>query len=356
MILQTEIVEQCIEGGVSARFVKSVMATREGAHPIAIVHKRLASLTGNTTKAAVMLVHGFGQNRYSWHTSKRSFSAYLAAAGYDVFNVDLRGRGRSRRFGARRDSGIDDYIREDVPAAIETALRLSGQDQIFLIGHSLGGVVSYGVAGSSMSEKVAGIVTIGSPYRFGKGSVALRIAGPMLASARFTGIFDADPPVNVRRIGRHLLRFLPLWDSRLTPLPVRPWLPGSIERDILRENVAASFEHSRVGIALNIISLGEGDALKSRDGLVDYGLAFELLDRPLLVISGTHDSLVPPASARPAYERSRASDKTYREFPMGHIDLVIGRDAPSSVWRLIRSWLDARVESSEQQAGRETPA
>jgi alpha-beta hydrolase superfamily lysophospholipase len=104
MILQTEIVEQAIDADVSARFVKDVIATREGSHPIAMVRKRLAS--GPAPKAAVLLVHGFGQNRYTWHTSRRSFVNFLASRGYDVFNLDLRGRGRSRRYGALRDTGL----------------------------------------------------------------------------------------------------------------------------------------------------------------------------------------------------------------------------------------------------------
>ena len=341
MILQTEIVEQCIDAGVRARFVKDVMATREGAHPIAIIRKRLANQP--QTKAAVMLVHGFGQNHYSWHTSQRSFSAYLASRGYDVFNIDLRGRGRSRRFGARHDTGLDDYIREDLPAAIRSALRVSGHERLFLVGHSMGGMISYCVAGSTMSEQVAGVITIGSPYRFGHGSVYLRLGGPILYAARLTGLLDTDPPVPFRSIGALLRRWLPLWDSRFAPFPIRLWRAGSIEHDILKENIAASFEHSRMGIALGIVTVGLEDGFRSHDGLIDYGLAFELAEKPLLAIAGTYDSLAPPASVRFAVTRSRAADKTYREFPMGHIDLVVGRDAPFTVWRLVRTWLDAHA-------------
>ena len=142
MILQTEIVEQAIDGDRRGRFVKDVIAARDGTFPIGMVRKRLVAppklpARSGLTRAselesavpcrgAVLLVHGFGQNRYTWHTSRRSFANFLAAEGYDVFNLDLRGRGRSRRFGALHDTIIDDYIREDVPAAIRTVLRVSG--------------------------------------------------------------------------------------------------------------------------------------------------------------------------------------------------------------------------------------
>ena len=104
MILHTEIVEQAVEGGQTARFIKEVIASREGQHPIAMVRKRLEGQEAQ--RGAVLLIHGFGQNRYTWHTSKRSFVNYLACSGFDVFNLDLRGRGRSRKFGAREDTGI----------------------------------------------------------------------------------------------------------------------------------------------------------------------------------------------------------------------------------------------------------
>lgn len=366
MILQTEIVEQAVDGELRARFVKDVIAARDGTFPIGMVRKRrvatAAPTPSNVTplrrssfppevaapcRAAVLLIHGFGQNRYTWHTSRRSFANFLALEGFDVFNLDLRGRGRSRRFGALNDTIMDDYIREDVPAAVRTVLRLSGKKQVFLLGHSMGGIISYAVAGSSMRDEVAGVVSFGSPYRFGLGSRFLAVAGPLLYAARLTGIFDRNPPIPIRLLGRHMVKRSWLWDNPLIPIPMRPWHPKSMEKEILAENLSAAFEHTRIAIALGLVGLGSESALKSHDGLADYGLAFELADKPLLVIAGTRDALAPPASVRPVYDRSHSVDKTFREFPLGHIDMLLGRDAPYTVWPLVRTWLLARAEQSE---------
>jgi len=369
MILQTEIVEQAIDGERKARFVKDVIAARDGTYPIGMVRKRLVAPATSAPapdgtsprrnpsspieqaapcRAAILLIHGFGQNRYTWHTSRRSFPNYLAAEGFDVFNLDLRGRGRSRRFGALHDTIIDDYIREDVPAAIRTVLRISGQRQVFLAGHSMGGIIAYAVAGSTMRDEVAGVISFGSPYRFGLGSKFLAVVGPLLYGARLTGIFDRNPPIPIRMLGQHMVKRSWLWDNALVPIPMRPWHPKSMEPEILAENLSAAFEHTRVAIALGLVGLGSESALKSHDGLNDYGLAFELADKPLLVIAGTRDALAPPASVRPVYDQSRSSDKTFREFPLGHIDMVLGRDAPQSVWPLVRTWLTARAERVRQ--------
>jgi len=342
MILQTETVEQEINAGERGRFIKDVIAAREGGHPIAVVRKRRADQT--RPGPPVLLVHGFGQNRYTWHTSRRSFVNYLASAGFDVFNLDLRGRGRSKRFGAQEDTIIDDYIREDVPAAIRSVLRLTDKEQLFLVGHSMGGLISYSVAGSNMRDQVAGVATIGSPYRFGEGSLFLRMVfAPLLYGARLTGAFDGNPPIPIRFIGEQLRRHRWFSDNPYLPVPLRPWAPRSMEPEVLEENLKTAYEHTRMAIALGIVGPGMTGALKSHDGLTDYGLAFELTDKPLLVVAGTRDGLAPPESVKPAYERSRSSDKTYREFPLGHIDMVLGRDAPSTVWPAVRTWLEARA-------------
>lgn len=339
MILRTETVEQVIDGELRGTFLKEVLLT-PGPEPLGMVRKKLEGAA--ETRGAVLLVHGFGQNRYTWHSTKRSFSAYLASHGWDVFNLDLRGHGRSRRFGARRPSLLDEYIKEDVPACAREAMRLSGHDRVFLVGHSMGGLISYAVAATALRDVVRGIVSIGSPYRFGLGSRTLTMLAGLLTTAGFTGVFDSNPTLPLRALGRQLLRSRMLWDTRALPIPVRAWLPGSVEADVLDEYLRRAFDWTNVAIALDILRAGRDGKLRSVDGRTDYGAAFEHLDRPLLVIAGTHDSLAPPPSVRPAFERSRSSDKSYRAFPLGHIDLIVGRQAPLTVWPLIQTWLARR--------------
>ena len=340
MILRTETVEQVIDGDERGVFVKDVIMT-PGPHPLGMVRKRLA---GRTPRGAVMLIHGFGQNRYTWHSSRRSFANYLAAEGWDVFNVDLRGHGRSRRFGAPRPRMLDEYIREDVPAFAREAMQLSGTNSFFLVGHSMGGLISYSVAGSGLRAHTRGVVSIGSPYRFGQGSAVLLLLREGAALLGWTGLFDSNPALPVRWIGKHLHRRQSIWDNSILPLPIRGWRPGGVEREVLSEYLAKTFERTSLTVALDIFRAGREDGWKSLDGMVDYSTSFEMLDRPLLVIAGTEDGLAPPDSVKPAYDASRSSDKTYRAFPFGHIDIVMGREATRTVWPLVRDWLDRHDE------------
>ncbi|MBN4049424.1 alpha/beta hydrolase [bacterium AH-315-N03] len=333
------MVEQAIDGAQTQTFLKEVLMTA-GKHPLGMVRKRLPP--PHKSRGVVILIHGYAQNRYTWHSSKRSFVNYLADDGWDVFNVDLRGHGRSRRFGAPYPRTMDDYISEDLPTFVREARELTGADRVFLIGHSMGGLISYFAGSTKLREHVRGIVTLGSPYVFGRGSVLLFGLRELAGMARWTGLLDANPALPLRIVGRHLNRRKSFWNSKLIPLPIRAWSPGNVEPKVLDEYLRRSFDRSTLSVALDIFSQGHGKGFKSADGMTDYSTAFEILDRPLLVVAGTEDGLAPPASVRPAYDRSRSSDKTYRAFPFGHIDLVVGKESTRTIWPLIRNWLARR--------------
>src|SRR6185369_1091676 len=117
MILNEARIEQTIDRDERGKFHKALVVVkipdRGGSVPLAMVRKRSDPDCG--TRAPVLLIHGYGQNRYAWHLPARSFSNYLARAGFDVFNLDLRGHGRSRHLGAHRPTHVVEFAQEDVP-------------------------------------------------------------------------------------------------------------------------------------------------------------------------------------------------------------------------------------------------
>ncbi len=337
MILLGRRVDQAIDRHERGTFVKEVVVT-PGAVPLAMVRKRLAEHEGGT-RAPVLLIHGFGQNRYAWHLPSRSFANYLARAGYDVFNLDLRGHGRSRGFGGRRSTTVSDYVEGDLPSAVEEVQRLSGNRPVFLVGHSLGGLVSYAAA-PAMDGAVAGLVSIGSPYHFGRGSASLTAIATFVRLVNVLRLHP-NPPVPLRPVGLSLAVFRQFAESPLYPMPWRGWRKGSLEPQVLSEHLRLAFD--RAGLA-ELAELFEWAADKQFGGRgSDYGARFEAMDRPLLVIAGTHDDLAPPEGVHAGYAHATATDKTYRALPLGHIDLLVGRDAPNTTWPLVAGWLGARL-------------
>ena len=345
MILNSKAVEQAIDGDRMGHFIKDIVLARpkgpDGKRPdvaLAIVRKRPARIA---TKGAILLIHGYGQNRYAWHLPSRSFCNFLAAEGYDVFNLDLRGHGRSRHLGARPPKDLADYVREDVPAAVEIAKELSGHEQVFVMGHSLGGLISYAAA-PAIAASIAGVITLGSPYHFTRGSRFLSLVGSaMIAMDNTLKLNGALPLEDAGEVMRLFRVFV---ESPLFPLPIRGYAPKSLEPRVLGEHMSLAMDRGSIPVMRNMfMRAAEARASGHRLGvLYGYASAFEALERPLLVIAGSRDGLAPPEAVRPAYARSCSADKTYRVFPRGHIDILVGRDAPLTVWPLVRSWLHAR--------------
>lgn len=359
MILHSQIVEQLIDGDERDVFVKELVVAR-GVVPIAMVRKRLAHVpralpkelidppeVAAPTRATVLLIHGYGQNRYAFHLPRRSMVNHLARAGFDVYNVDLRGRGRSGHLGADRPTAVLEFVHEDVPTALEEIRRLSGTRPVFLVGHSLGGVVSYCVAVDRPTE-VAGVVTLGSPYHFTLGARWLAAFGTaFLAVDRRFGIPNIAVPARAfGSLVRAARRFV---ESPLYPLPFRGFHRGSLEPDVLNQHMALAMDSGSISTMRAMFAwASEVRAGTSREtaGLFGYASRFEALDVPLLIIAGKHDDLAPPQSVKPAYDLSRSTDRTYRELPFGHIDLLIGRDAPLLTWPLVESWIAKRARAA----------
>lgn len=352
MILNSVEVEQTIDGDRTGRFIKEIVLARQSepagglGTPLAMVRKR--QLDG-PTKAAILAIHGYGQNRYAWHLPSRSLVNYLAQEGYDVFNLDLRGHGRSRHLGAHPPRDLSEYVREDVPAAVEEVQELSGHRQVFLMGHSLGGLISYAAA-PAIADSIAGIITLGSPYQFTRGSRFLAFFGWMMLSLDNPSLSQLHLPL--KGLGEAMRLTRTFIESPVFPLPIRGYAPGSIEPRVLGEHMSLAMDIGSIAVMRSLfLRAAEARASGHRLGvLYGYASAFEKLDKPLLIIAGSHDRLAPPEAVRPAYERSSSSDKTYRVYPRGHIDIVVGRDAPFTIWPLILGWLDARLPRAAEDA------
>ena len=341
MILHGRIVDQLIDRQVRGTFQKEVVVA-PGPVPLAMVRKRWAANDGGTI-GTVLLIHGFGQNRYAWHLPSRSLANHLARAGFDVYNLDLRGHGRSRHLGAKRPAGVIEYIEEDLPIAIEEVQRHAGTRPVFLVGHSLGGLVSYAAA-PALGAAVGGIVSIGSPYHFTRGSYAL--GGVALFMRALSVVASgagkrSNLPIFMGPMGVMMKAFRRVAEHPLYPIPLRGWHAGALEPHILEEHLRLAFDRASLAEMMNMFEWANDKQFggKARD----VARRFEAMDLPLLVIAGTNDDLAPPPSVRPAYLRSRSKDKTYRVLPLGHIDLLVGRDAPLMTWPLVASWMKKRV-------------
>jgi alpha-beta hydrolase superfamily lysophospholipase len=306
---------------------------------------------GGGARAAVVLLHGFAQNRYAWDLPSRSFAAYLARCGFDVFVPELRGHGRSRRAGAPLAERFEDYVERDVPAALDAVAAL-GHARAFLVGHSLGGAVAYAAAPAE-ARRLAGVVTLSGVYRWGGATRLLaglvRVLGGLERVQRRLGV-GAGSAVRLDLAGRVLAARLGRNPRAPLPLPLHGWVPNSIEPAVLGEWLRRSLDRDSAAVLGLMGRWGAARRFSDTADRVDYGARWTRAELPVLVCGADRDRLAHPLrDVRPAFDASRARDRTWRCFgraedgaPFGHVDLVIGDRAPAVVWPYVADWLVAR--------------
>ncbi len=335
-------VEQVIEGEERVRLRKRVLCL-EGEVPVFLVHKGPVEGTG---RPPVLLVHGFAQNRYTWHNSRRSMSAWLGARGWDTWNLELRGHGRSRQAGSDGAERFEHYV-----ADVRRASEAIGA-QAFWIGHSLGGAALYAAASECWRAAVQGrvgegrlplgVVGIGALYAFGQANPFLQALGQLTHAAR-QAPWMPRLQVRTRLVGTLLARLYGVSDIAGYAFPVSGWWPGSIEPEVLQERLERGFDWTSVRVWQE---MARWAATRHFEWEEDWAQA----DIPLLVIAGDEDHLMPPADARVAYERSGSQDKSWlllddwhHETHWGHLDLILGRRASTHVWPAVEGWMAARL-------------
>ena len=323
-------VEQVIDRGRQAVFHKQLLEL-PGDVPLSLVRKHEAS---GPTRPPVVLIHGFAQNRYSWHTSRRSLVNWLAERGWDVWNLELRGHGRSRSEASSGAEVFADYV-HDVG---RVARALDGQ--AYFVGHSLGGAACYGAA---TTAPMRGVVGIGALFAFGRSNPLLRLATKVSHELRHAPIVQHFT-VRTRSIGTLLSKLYAVSDVAGYTVPLSGWWPGSLEPELLEERLTTGFDWTSVQVWLEM-------SRWAATGVFDYEDAWRHTHVPLLVMAGDKDHLMPAEDARRAYDLSPADDKTlvvfddfHHEVHWGHLDLVLGKHAPRYTWPCLHEWLKERAK------------
>ena len=108
-----------------------------------------ADVGGDPAAAPVILLHGGGQTRHSWHGLMRQ----LLAGGYHVINLDARGHGDSD-WSAEGDYGLA-ALAADLGSVIATLAR-----PVALVGASMGGATALHAAGHAQRDIVKALVLV----------------------------------------------------------------------------------------------------------------------------------------------------------------------------------------------------
>jgi alpha-beta hydrolase superfamily lysophospholipase len=274
-----------------------------------------AWLPEGDARAVVVVVHGYAEHsgRYQ-HVGEA-----LAARGYAVETLDLRGHGRSE--GDRAIVHSFARFLADLRRFIARVRERHPGLPVFVLGHSMGGtiVTLYAIHDQ---PAVQGVVLSG-PGLVARGG-AWRVTAP---------IFSV--------VGR-LAPNLPLTELKAETVSRDPAVVEAYDNDplVYRGKMKAGMLRAFVE-ALDRIKAG-----------------MDTVSAPFLIVHGTADELTEPDGSRQLYERARSTDKTLKLYN-GLAHEVLNEPEKEQVIGEVLTWLDARsapaARPSAQTAGATTP-
>jgi pimeloyl-ACP methyl ester carboxylesterase len=316
-------------------------ATRDGWR-IALHHYRARAPL--RAREPVLLCHGLLSNRASLDLDGDvSLACFLRDAGFDVWVMELRARGASYRAARPRDVAsrmrlgfdwtLDEFIREDLPAAVRHVLSETGSGSLHWVGHSLGGMIlcAHAAAGGEMSW-FRSAVALDSPVRFAPLKMITWPARLFARGVPFVPILLFKP---IFTLAYHLVP-----ESAL----VRAILLDRSKLLKIMHNGLVDYGSSRVLLHLASI-LAEG-RFRSFDRSVDYEEGPAGIRFPLMVLRAAAGRN-PEACVRHLYDASPAPVKEYVrcgraegfEIDHNHFTLVIGNTAAREIFPLIAGWV-----------------
>lgn len=303
-------------------------------------------------KYPVILCHGLMANRIFFTVNEEDSIAHqLVQNGYDVWVVDLRGREEAGSpswfFGEKRYTySIDDYIRDDVDTVLDYVLQKTNSDKVNWIGHSMGGMIAYARIGSYNENRIANLVTVGSPFSFELLSNSLKLWHKVGFCT--TSIFPVVPIGSLAKMNSYsCIDFTPrtgLLEILLYPENTDPKIIKSSQRYIFNNITPHEALQLKTGI--------ETGEFYSLDGTINYTYTENLknITIPTLLVLGRRDHLGFGYTIRNVYERIATNDKKIliiekaqgAEEDYGHADLIMGRRARKDVIVPIIEWLNKR--------------
>lgn len=223
-------------------------------------------------RAVVLLVHGYGEHsgRYQ-HVIER-----LVQSDYAVYALDHRGHGKSEGVRAYCDT-MDQFV-EDLKVYFDRVKAAQPGKKLFVLGHSMGGLISLAFA-ERYQREFDGLIVSGSPVNA-----------------------DANVPAFLLTVGKVLNRVAPKLHLLETGKP--GILSTDPEIDIAWGNDPLTNKKPmrvRLGVELNKL------AQEVRAHLPELKL-------PILILHGADDQLVNPSGSQLAYEQAGSLDKTLKRY------------------------------------------
>lgn len=274
-----------------------------------------------------------------------SLVEYLLAEGFDVFLLDWGDPDEEDA-----DTGLDDYVCDELEWAIRETLRASGADEVTLIGWCMGATLCAMYCGL---DRPAGTPT---PVR-NLVLLTMPIDGRDSTYARWVGgeDFDAEGIAEALRvlpgglvdIANKLLKPVTNYVTTYRRLAEQVF-DGTARRDVYQPMarwvaVNPNFP-GRAWAQWIRMMYRDGSLASGRVRLRDRSVDLRRIDQNLLVVTAAADHIAPRSGTLPIFDLVASEDVTHFDRPGGHIGLIAGSSARTQIWPDIAAWLAERSE------------
>ena len=291
----------------------------------------------------IVLLHGMATNRVNMHADAGHSLALMAAEhGFDVFVGEVRGAGLSRPpAGVSPDYqwGFGDYAQIDTPAIVKAVLKRSGASAIHAVGHSMGGMLFSALA-CKQPDLFQSLTTIGTPFL--RGLELKKRESRLLKLARKVTPGEASIRVPLKKLvgAAGNLASMGAWIVDGTVLN-----KANMDSSVINLMAQDGIDDIPLKIFTEL-----ADRIYAEDnytGPYDFEEKLHTIELPMMLVSGSADRIAPPDAVFRSVGRVASPDVRYREMGLrfgdsidyGHIDLLVGRDAPREVFPLVLSFI-----------------
>ena len=301
----------------------------------------------------VAIFPGYGMNSFifGYHPKKMSYEEYLASRGFEVWSIDMRKQGPSKKIDKAGDRifGLKELITIDYPAALdyiaENTKSTDKSGKIDCLGCSLAGSLLAAYFVLCKNNRVGALVSLGAPIRW--------VEIPAFVKMMFTS--------------NSLIGLIPFKKSRELAgffLPKLVKIPHLLDLYIHKE-------HTDMNYADQIIKTVEdpvpeinreiSEWTKSKDLImngVNISEGLSKFTNPVLCVIANADGIVPPPNVRVLKDLvgSKVKDEIVignDKLPFAHADLFVSDYAEELHFKLVADWLEG-LYGKEKAAAEKT--
>jgi pimeloyl-ACP methyl ester carboxylesterase len=334
-----------------------------------------------------------------------SLARFLHSRGFDVWVGNMRAAGtpgfRSDTPPGPHHWTVDDYSTYDYPALVAKVEATTGHTP-FIVTHSLGTWALEGYLagahytrnmdlrpdrsqGAARRAKIPGIITISGVYNvWWSKHLDDAVSDPI---RNIDDYYHSDYELELLARVKPLYRVVPFvpalplgWINSVLNLPfaslpvIGPILGGEMQKlyvdfqDSVARTPVFSMFYYEPNIDADLVRLHARDGLEDLgprlleqlgnayndhltqsyyhlerpEGAYAYGTVLSSLDVPMLVIAGNRDRMANISmNYEDGFEKIHSSDKRFLAVDAGHLDILVGHNAPADVFAPVAEWLRA---------------